>query len=124
MTETTEHTACRPSSRANPSPPASLEREDVLPLLPAHRHHREPVSPAHERHAFEGGLRLQLGQGDGAPELALELDVDEVPAGIVGVALRIVVLVLGVEGGGVGIALTRDPCNSRRRRARRSSSGR
>ena len=31
-------------------PPASLQRMDVLPLIPTHRHHREPGPSAHQRH--------------------------------------------------------------------------
>src|SRR6266853_642039 len=54
------------------------------------------------------GVRSQFFERDGTREAALQLHVHHEPARIPRVALGIVVVVLAIEGGGIGVALLHD----------------
>src|SRR5206468_12234994 len=53
-------------------------------------------------------MRSQLFERDGTREAALQLHVHHEPARIARIAVAIVVVVLAIEGGGIGVALLHD----------------
>src|SRR6185503_6839996 len=83
----------------------SLEREDETPLTLAHRQYRQAISTSQQSKAFQLFFSMfsQFREGDHPVESAHERDVDHVPARLVRRAVRIVVWILRIEGGGVGI---------------------
>src|SRR2546430_206648 len=75
-----------------------------------HRRDRQSIPGAQQRHALEflAGMRSQLFERDGTREAALQLHVHHEPARIARIAVAIVVVVLAIEGGGIGVAPLHD----------------
>src|ERR1700730_9501489 len=87
------------------APAASLDRENELPLRGFYRSDGESVALTQQNHVFKLFRRMfaQLIERDHARETALELHIDHEPTRLGGVAVRVVVMMLAIEGGGVGI---------------------
>src|ERR1700752_3462994 len=85
---------------------ASLLRENELPLLGFHGRDGEAVALTQQNHVFKLFRRMfaQLLERDHTSETAVELKLDHAPAWLGGVALRVIVIMLAIEGGGVGVA--------------------
>src|SRR5215472_3028047 len=85
---------------------ASLQRENELPLFRFLGCHGEAVALAQQNHVFKLFRRMfaQLLERDQTSETTFELHIDHVPAWLGRVAFRVVVIVLTIEGGGVGVA--------------------
>src|SRR3984893_11057463 len=88
----------------------SLEREDELPVRRFDRRDRQSIAGTQQHQSLEflAGMRSQFFERDGTRELAPQLHVHHEPARIAGLALGIVVVVLAIEGGGIGVASLHD----------------
>src|SRR5687767_6399993 len=85
----------------------ACERLDEGPFALGHRCDRQSIAALEHDHVLElaGRMPTQLFERDHPLELAHQLHIDHVPARFIRIALRIVVLVLAVERGGIRIRL-------------------
>src|SRR5688500_3452868 len=91
--------------------------EDELPLRFRHGSDREPVAAPQREHAGERGARAHLRERHEAC-LAVELHVDQHPARLLGLRLRVEIGALGVELRRIGVGPARDLREARDARLR------
>src|SRR5690606_27176996 len=97
--------AWRPGPRRRRS--GSRQLEHPRQVLRLDGHHAQTVPALEEAHALQGGVLLHLGQRHRAGQGPHGPELDEVPPRLLRRRLRVVVLAVRVELGGVGVGLRR-----------------